>query len=441
MEIGRNDPCPCGSGKKYKKCCLAADDQQRFAYGRVAAGRASFNDKFLGFAIKRDPDGERLNEIFAEETGLQFSDDALPLFQRWLSMRPEPGGGTTLDTFVAEVELDEIEAEVARGYAHPRCGFFRVERVLPKLGAALTDILAGDTVTVLDQSLSKTLKDGHIISAIIHKVRDMWIADCNAMSMGPGRGAGIIQVIVDSASDAKRDPEKESDYLNAHPFYFAELVERFVAEFSQLPKMFNMDNEPIIMCRAEYAVNDIARVRDFFAGREDFPDHNGDLGHWVRQSDDRILGSVRLGENRLRFETNSRERLERFTTMFAEGVGDAVTPKGSVVQDIEQMMAARDPRAPAPRKGSGLDPALEKQIVEDFLNQQYAKWPDEELPALGGQTPREAVKTAAGRRLVEALLDDFEASHAADNSPAAPRPDFDSLRKELGLVEAGFQGP
>ncbi|MDR2090324.1 MAG: SEC-C domain-containing protein [Clostridiales bacterium] len=19
--IGRNDPCPCGSGKKYKKCC------------------------------------------------------------------------------------------------------------------------------------------------------------------------------------------------------------------------------------------------------------------------------------------------------------------------------------------------------------------------------------------------------------------------------------
>jgi SWIM/SEC-C metal-binding protein len=22
--IGRNDPCPCGSGKKYKKCCGAS---------------------------------------------------------------------------------------------------------------------------------------------------------------------------------------------------------------------------------------------------------------------------------------------------------------------------------------------------------------------------------------------------------------------------------
>ena len=20
-DVGRNDPCPCGSGKKYKKCC------------------------------------------------------------------------------------------------------------------------------------------------------------------------------------------------------------------------------------------------------------------------------------------------------------------------------------------------------------------------------------------------------------------------------------
>jgi uncharacterized protein YecA (UPF0149 family) len=23
-KVGRNDPCPCGSGKKFKKCCLRA---------------------------------------------------------------------------------------------------------------------------------------------------------------------------------------------------------------------------------------------------------------------------------------------------------------------------------------------------------------------------------------------------------------------------------
>ena len=25
-KIGRNDPCPCGSGKKYKHCCLGKDE-------------------------------------------------------------------------------------------------------------------------------------------------------------------------------------------------------------------------------------------------------------------------------------------------------------------------------------------------------------------------------------------------------------------------------
>ena len=35
MKAGRNDPCPCGSGKKYKKCCLAKD--QVVSAGRTAA--------------------------------------------------------------------------------------------------------------------------------------------------------------------------------------------------------------------------------------------------------------------------------------------------------------------------------------------------------------------------------------------------------------------
>jgi len=30
-KIGRNDPCPCGSGKKYKHCCLEKDRAAEFA--------------------------------------------------------------------------------------------------------------------------------------------------------------------------------------------------------------------------------------------------------------------------------------------------------------------------------------------------------------------------------------------------------------------------
>ena len=27
VKIGRNEPCPCGSGKKYKKCCALANER------------------------------------------------------------------------------------------------------------------------------------------------------------------------------------------------------------------------------------------------------------------------------------------------------------------------------------------------------------------------------------------------------------------------------
>ena len=37
MKIGRNDPCPGGSGKKYKKCCLNKPDMQKLAEAVVNA--------------------------------------------------------------------------------------------------------------------------------------------------------------------------------------------------------------------------------------------------------------------------------------------------------------------------------------------------------------------------------------------------------------------
>lgn len=36
MTIGRNEPCPCGSGNKYKKCCRERDEEQARARLRAA---------------------------------------------------------------------------------------------------------------------------------------------------------------------------------------------------------------------------------------------------------------------------------------------------------------------------------------------------------------------------------------------------------------------
>lgn len=41
MKIGRNDPCRCGSGKKYKRCCLSADEAPAVERAREAATQAA----------------------------------------------------------------------------------------------------------------------------------------------------------------------------------------------------------------------------------------------------------------------------------------------------------------------------------------------------------------------------------------------------------------
>ena len=41
-EIGRNDPCHCGSGRKYKQCCLAKDEAaERAARAKAAEKETS----------------------------------------------------------------------------------------------------------------------------------------------------------------------------------------------------------------------------------------------------------------------------------------------------------------------------------------------------------------------------------------------------------------
>ncbi|WP_276611668.1 SEC-C metal-binding domain-containing protein [Thiorhodococcus mannitoliphagus] len=43
-KVGRNDPCPCGSGKKYKKCCLAKDEKKHLENTKTDDIGALFED-------------------------------------------------------------------------------------------------------------------------------------------------------------------------------------------------------------------------------------------------------------------------------------------------------------------------------------------------------------------------------------------------------------
>lgn len=45
MKIGRNDPCPCGRGKKYKQCCLPKESMSTEQLIRAAVSANGYNDR------------------------------------------------------------------------------------------------------------------------------------------------------------------------------------------------------------------------------------------------------------------------------------------------------------------------------------------------------------------------------------------------------------
>jgi hypothetical protein len=49
-KVGRNDPCPCGSGKKFKKCCESQMLGGRFKAAKIEAQSASLIQKTAGLS-------------------------------------------------------------------------------------------------------------------------------------------------------------------------------------------------------------------------------------------------------------------------------------------------------------------------------------------------------------------------------------------------------
>ena len=62
MSVGRNDPCPCGSGKKYKQCCLAKDAARDSANRRIGLATPGNPKPHLGI-----PAGAALPDLWEVE--------------------------------------------------------------------------------------------------------------------------------------------------------------------------------------------------------------------------------------------------------------------------------------------------------------------------------------------------------------------------------------
>ncbi len=70
---GRNRPCPCGSGKKYKKCCLAPGQASPRGSAPVAAG-PKFDGSYFRFRVSLRVDGPAIWRCFLLPGDASFAD-------------------------------------------------------------------------------------------------------------------------------------------------------------------------------------------------------------------------------------------------------------------------------------------------------------------------------------------------------------------------------
>ncbi|UUX93171.1 YecA family protein [Methanoplanus endosymbiosus] len=71
-KTGRNDPCPCGSGKKYKKCCMKKDRDEM----RESAEIRVFEDELKSLINnKQDLDEPTKRLLFGDESKITVKDE------------------------------------------------------------------------------------------------------------------------------------------------------------------------------------------------------------------------------------------------------------------------------------------------------------------------------------------------------------------------------
>jgi hypothetical protein len=205
------------------------------------------------------------------------------------------------------------------------------------------------------------------------------------------------------------------------------------------------DGDPLAFCTALYqhtgldeVIQILTQADDFDLGDHSGPEPDGRLScAWYElkprkrplpASGRRVLAGLELTSETLAIDTMSESRLERCRHRLEELLGDRLRIIHTEAKTVEQALA--DGQTQEPMEPVILPPETIAQMKEEMLQQ----WIHASIPALGGMTPREAVRTAEGRQKVLELLDYIE--HQRTLYPPPPgtfSADYSAVKKALGL--------
>jgi hypothetical protein len=407
--VGRNDPCPCGSGRKFKTCCIN---------GRrpTLEERADWLcHKIMLFSF-RIQNRWRLEELLDVATGVIDADATGPLIPVLAVLAAFDRDG--LEEFIAyrgEL-LAEDELALVRAWLDVRPSLWQVVTVDPRSSVELFDTRTGTSIVVADRSASQSLHDGDYVFAHIVPAGSSWLFTGEIVLVPLAHRESLLDLL---------GAEGETQDLAAW-------VGRLFAPIM----LANYEGEDMVMCRAVLAPattswDDLSDTLDrLFGESED--------GRWTESVAIKGSSVVRCFLRReletLVVETNSVERFERILQVLGEEVADL-----EIIEEVRTDLSSTSElaaRADRDLKASTDEdlPAEVLQALRDLMREKEDAWLDESIPALRGLTPRQAAADPTRREDLAALLNEFDRRGAVPSQ--AVTFDVSRLRQQLGLFNS-----
>ena len=478
---GRNDPCACGSGRKYKHCCLKTDDSADFAWRQVRGAEGRLVPKLLDLSLKEL--GRFFIEAALDEFFLwdgvpddyieteEFSSFFVPWFAYEFVDDPQDpdcvdgAPGVPLAALYLErhrESLSPVERAFLQAASTSPLSFWAVKGVVPGREIALHDVLTGADVVVREKSASQLVQAGALLFTRVITVDGVSIMSGCAPLVIPPRWHHAVLDLRELFAHGKGRLLTPGGVREIN----IELRELYFAIEDKLynppkPKLCNTDGDPLmpttltyrLHCSPSAAFDRLKALaqpteRDVtFLLADAVMDEVGELHAvsipWSKKGnrlhkdwDNTTLGTMDLEGDRLEVHVNSERRCRRIEREIAKRLGGDAVLERRAAESLEDLLAKppqRDPRSEIERaeeERSAQNPEVQAYLQE-MAARHWDAWLDTRLPVLGNRTPRQAARSADGRERLAALLADFV--WTAERSPNAMLPDVSALRAKLGL--------
>jgi hypothetical protein len=149
-KIGRNDPCHCGSGKKYKKCCIKKDKE---AVHAEQANRSVVSPSAPVLSETRpelpDPHTEALNDRWEELQAADY-EGQIALFYKTLEEDSELMDGEMVFEFLNTIYYESVERNERD----------RFEALAEALLERLPDVYVAEAGSILGWRTTNAIADG-----------------------------------------------------------------------------------------------------------------------------------------------------------------------------------------------------------------------------------------------------------------------------------------